>query len=304
LGALKIDFIASSKFLLALSPSLYSAFMAAPFREMIGRRMHPTNSDMLQQNNSIPVKLSEIKSLTSEVQGLESSAGNWDTAYVRFAGFAVAIAVIAFFLQFVAHKKGVRLREKQAKLLALTQQVTGLQIAEANDRASAANAIAGTANERAAEANRKAEEEHLARVKLEAEIAPRRLTPQQEVVIATSLRGLSQRQRGFVRVSSYALDAEGGVLAGQITEALLAGGINVLDGIAGDMPLGGIELGIRVYGKDANAVGEISRVLRNAGGLDPISNDEPSSPNAMSNSPFNDPRISVTVLVGVKPIKK
>jgi len=45
------------------------------------------------------------------------------------------------------------------------------------------------ANARAAEANRKAEEEHVARLKIETQLAPRRLTSFQEEVIIRSLEG-------------------------------------------------------------------------------------------------------------------
>jgi hypothetical protein len=73
----------------------------------------------------------------------------------------------------------------------------------------AAKAQAALANERAAEANKKAEEERLARLKLEARLAPRTLTGTQQIQITEKLKSFAGVQFEF---ASYQEDQEVGGL--------------------------------------------------------------------------------------------
>ena len=71
----------------------------------------------------------------------------------------------------------------------------------------AANIQAAQANERAAEANKKAEEERLARIKIEARIAPRTMTQAQQNEITDKLAHLP-KQTGIVRAAPSTPESE------------------------------------------------------------------------------------------------
>jgi hypothetical protein len=82
-----------------------------------------------------------------------------------------------------------------------------LQISQAKERAAAAE-------QHAAEANEKTEEEHTARLKLEAQLAPRRVSSEQEAMMKARLRGFKKYQitlfaiAGNPETSDFAADLE------------------------------------------------------------------------------------------------
>ncbi|MGB8481724.1 MAG: hypothetical protein WCE63_23215 [Acidobacteriaceae bacterium] len=158
------------------------------------------------------------------------------------------------------------------------------------------------ATQRAAEAQEAAERERLARTKLEAQIAPRRLTPAQELAIAEVCLPFRGKH---VNVVSYALDAEAAVLARQIITAFREGRLNVTDSTASIQPVGGFDLGIHVTGSDTALTASIRASLSLIGDLSVAAEDSPErgggfimgvgNPNAPAD---------VTVLIGVKPVQK
>jgi len=131
---------------------------------------------------------------------------------------------------------------------------------EANERISAnetetarAQNDASKANLRAAELANETEALKGANLKLEAQLAPRRLKPEQQQAIASALTKFAGRK---VRVKSYALDFEAAVLGQQIIDCLRAARIVVDDNRMSQGALGSIATGIRVTGDDK----ELARV--------------------------------------------
>jgi hypothetical protein len=164
-----------------------------------------------------------------------------------------------------------------------------------------ATAEAATATERAAAATRAAEAEKIERLKLEQEIAPRRLTAAQMQDIAKQCQIFKGHT---VSVVSYALDSEGAILAKQLISALSASGITVQDGTASSSPMGGFSIGIHVTGSDQALVGSLRRILAIAGNLlvAPANTERSGAQWEMRVGPTG-PAPDATVLVGVKPIK-
>ncbi|MGA9802146.1 MAG: hypothetical protein WBQ46_02740 [Terriglobales bacterium] len=163
-----------------------------------------------------------------------------------------------------------------------------------------ANKAAEIAKKEAAEANKTAEQERIERLKLEAQIAPRRLTIAQQREIAGACRRFSGRS---VSVVTYSLDAEGAVLGKQIIAALQAGGMKVGDQTASLMPLGGFSLGVHVSGSEQDLVIGLSEILKSLGHLvvaPPGS--QPQQAPSISTGPAPGAG-SATVLVGIKPVQ-
>ena len=75
------------------------------------------------------------------------------------------------------------------------------------------------AMETAGQANARAEEANLARIKLEALIAPRRLDSKEQAALAKRLRTYSGKK---IRIESYSVDVESEFLASQIRDALVS----------------------------------------------------------------------------------
>lgn len=88
--------------------------------------------------------------------------------------------------------------------------------------------VAAKANERAAKANATAENERIERLKLEAQVSPRRLTVDQEKEMGDSLKAFAGKTVG---VATYSQDVEAILLAVQIESALGKANILVHDRI-------------------------------------------------------------------------
>ena len=230
--------------------------------------------------------------------------------WLLIAAGLIAVAIAAF--SFLSSRKDndlIRAKDRQLQLDLKDKdtQIESVKEKAQNDKLdsdgkiAALQATAAIATQKAAEANKTAEDEKNERLKLEAQIAPRRLTPAQQQEIAMACRGFSGRK---VRVESYALDVEGGVLAKQIIAVLLAAKLNVDDGTASVMPLGGFSLAVHVNGDESDLVIGIASVLASVGKLDVAPPNSP-LPQAPTLSVGGNPAAAkaVTVLVGVRPIK-
>jgi hypothetical protein len=173
--------------------------------------------------------------------------------------------------------------------------------AQAQARVAAASAEAAKATERAAEATKAAEAEKIERLKLEAQIAPRRITSDQAREVTKScahLRNVS------VEITSYAMDAESTVLALQISRALQAAGMHVSNNISSMTVIGGFTTGIRVNGTNDFAATIVRLALKNEGGLtmEPSGRNQIPNPTGGMGSFRMGPPSEVTILVGIKPI--
>lgn len=156
------------------------------------------------------------------------------------------------------------------------------------------------ANARAAEANQKAEQERLERLRLEAVVAPRSLSLDQQRSIANAWKAFAGRK---VSLTTYALDAEGATLGKQIIACLREAGLNAEDRTASNMPLGGFALGVHVNGSDNELVSAIATALQSVGHL-AVEQHGPSLRNASiaSGDPSAGTDLTASILVGVKPI--
>jgi F0F1-type ATP synthase membrane subunit b/b' len=130
-----------------------------------------------------------------------------------------------------------------------------------------AKSQAAMASQKAAEAGLAAESERLARVKLEAQIAPRRLSAEQRGAVAAACKRFVGRT---IAIQSYSIDVEGRILGQQIADALREAGLVVRTNLAGLMPIGPFQTGIHIHGSsaDADLAMALMIVLKQQGGLD------------------------------------
>lgn len=150
------------------------------------------------------------------------------------------------------------------------------------------------ADARAAEAIEKAEKERHERSKLEAEIAPRAFSSYKLQAIAEQLKPFSGRK---VSVWTYSMDLEGGELATQIIEALVAANLEIDDRRRGTLSVGGVPIiGVEVFGPDTELVGAILSALS---GEPRVSVSNPGSVNRAY-----EPSARATIWVGIKPLPK
>jgi hypothetical protein len=176
------------------------------------------------------------------------------------------------------------------------------RIAAAKLAGDSALADAAHANEEARRLSVQAEELKAANLKLETEIAPRRLSDEQKKGISSALSGFAMRT---VRVTSYAQDLEAAVLSLQIVECLGAANIAVDDRRMTESPFGFISFGIFVFGDDPQFVNTIARSLASVGNLR-VAVGRPPAQGAMISSGPSDPTtpVAATVLVAAKPLAR
>jgi hypothetical protein len=182
----------------------------------------------------------------------------------------------------------IRLEEQRER----TAKVEGA-VAEAQAQARKFEAQIASSDARAEEAKRLAEQERLERVKLEAQVAPRRLNVAQQKAITESLKGFNGRT---VRLATYALDVDAGMLATQVKPALQQAGILVEDSISNVLPVGGFAVGIHIAGPAAeqDLVKALTESLMRNGKL--------TAYNRGTKQPAGGSMDKVTVLIGPKPL--
>lgn len=167
-----------------------------------------------------------------------------------------------------------------------------------------ANREIAHANERANLAAKAAEEERIERLRLEAEIAPRRLSRKQQEVIALAL---GRFRVCTVIVTSYAQDAESAVLAKQIIEALALAGLKPIDGTASLMQMGGFSMGIHVSGNNLQLKDAIKDSLSRVGQL-AVASESPMhqvpNPVGIVSGVTHATKIDASILVGIKPVTR
>lgn len=119
---------------------------------------------------------------------------------------------------------------------------------EAEGHALKFKAEIASSNARAEEAKQIAERERLERVKLEANVAPRRLNQEQQSSIMKSLRRFKGRS---VTVVTYSMDVEAAVVATQLMAVLTQAGIAVENRLANLFQTGAFYSGIHLSGPAA-----------------------------------------------------
>ena len=139
--------------------------------------------------------MESIDSLTSVVQKMEASFSFWHD----WSNWLIVITIIAgaclYFFQYKANETAILLGKAKDKLseesIAQVKAEADKQIALLNADAVKAKSEIAKAQAQAAQANEKAESERLARVQLEARLADRKLTTEQQARLIASLRPFS-----------------------------------------------------------------------------------------------------------------
>jgi hypothetical protein len=220
------------------------------------------------------------------IDGLSSLIrnANWGIALSVFFSFLFTVVVI------VADKKREGLTRQEE--LSKQKEIAGI------------NKLAGDANERAGELEKEAAELKAANLRLEAAMAPRRLSQRQEKVLST----LTKFSGRTVGVKSYSSDTEGLILATQIIDGLKQSKLLIEDNRLTMMPAGSVSFGVSVDGPDKELVNELKQVLSMDGSLTATSSI--SSPNRAGFSvgvSFGEVRNvtapAATITIGAKPIK-
>ena len=196
----------------------------------------------------IPEAISELK---------EGKEGRWKPICTIIGAVLITIGVGGeLVVQFKASAEGTDLRKANDAIS------VGLKTAasEAIERAGKAVERASKADERAA-ANEKeaatlrklAAEESLARVKIEKQLAPRTLSEADRETIGKQLHSFASHFSGRkVTISSYSGDAEGIVFSLEIMDILTRAGIDVDPVIGRLIPVGLVNLGVKVTGPIAD----------------------------------------------------
>ncbi len=208
-----------------------------------------------------------------------------------------------------------RLRTKNGELIQILEGATSAalvnalsfesQIAAAKAQQKTAEGKIAVAYGEAEKARQLAEADKLEREKLEALIAPRSLSLEQQRKIAAALKQPFLAPRvllvRIVSVVTYGLDAEAMVLGTQIASVLHSAGIVTIDNRGKRIPLGRFELGIHIRGPETQRefMSNLGNALENIGKLKVFINDP--LPDGWKMGSENEPPDTVSILVAVKP---
>jgi hypothetical protein len=173
----------------------------------------------------------------------------WNTV-LQFA--SAALLGLTFAVGAGAIWTGYVLGKRQEGRIAATEHGT----AEANRKAAEASERAGKLEKEAAILT----EQNL---KLEAAIAPRRLSERQGKALAS----MNAFAGHTVAIKSYSSDSEGLILATQIVDALTRSGIHLQDNRLTMQPAGSVSFGVSVDGTDKILVEELKKILAMDGDL-------------------------------------
>jgi hypothetical protein len=207
----------------------------------------------------------EVDAAITALEATGRSIDNW----VLICAVGVAISLGAEVVFSVAHwlneKKLIPVRAEQVRLHTLELAGLSNSTAEAKKEtarlsveAETAKSEIAAANKKASEAQERTETERLLRIKLEQQVAPRRFGPENLKEASRKLAGLAGQP---AHVTSYSLDLESGLFAGQIIECLKNAGLVVTDNRSSILPMGGFSIGVHISGSDKKAVEEIALVL-------------------------------------------
>jgi hypothetical protein len=219
-----------------------------------------------------------------------SRLNTWVLAGAAVFGFLAAGFVVASWFT------GTKLAALQDRELARYKKDADVRIANADENAAKANERAGNLEKEAAELTSK-------NLQLEAAIAPRRLSEEQEKALA-SLSAFANRP---VEIKSYSGDTESLILATQIATELAKSKINILDNRLTMQPAGSVSFGVSVEGPDKELVQELKKILSMDGSLMAASSF--SLPNRGFSAQVSFGMITrstpsaATITVGVKPIR-
>jgi len=227
----------------------------------------------------------------------------WKPVCVIFGAILITIGVAGeLAVQFLASAKETQLRQaNDAVFVGLNAEA-----AKARKDVETAEARIAEARRAAAEAQSSAEAERLERMRLQAIVAPRSLSLDEQRQIAEVCRRFAGHR---AIVSSYGLDGEGAAIGGQLIALLrlALGNDNVLDSRASSVVTGGFQFGIHLRGPDSERdfIRALSDSLSSLGRLHTFINQPiPAIGSGMrgggqtfpAGTPF------VDIMVGIKPV--
>lgn len=230
----------------------------------------------------------------------------WSLAVAAIAALGVLVSTrVVILLQRDALRESAQDFEKY-------KVEAAVQIAEAGKEAALANAEIEKAKERTAtlekgnlELQTNLEKERSERLKLEAAIAPRTMTPDQRSALVTAWRRFARHR---VSVTSYSMDAESALLGQQIASALRDAGLVVVEALTSVVPIGGLTSGIHVTATDVAdrelAHGLAQGIGNNTSLVVTYNPANPEGSAAMILGGKGGPPAGVTILIGPKPIAR
>jgi hypothetical protein len=210
--------------------------------------------------NSSEAINSEIRSITSQTHDLGRDVDAWNMGMLWALIFAALAAVTVVVTTRMVIVKSGQLGEKQTLLAAAKDRQLQLDLAEKRGQiealrveADTAQAGIATAHAEAAKANLLAEQEKLARVELKKQVAPRTLSLSERQELGAKLQKFAKNLSGRkVAVSSYSGDAEGIVFSLEVVDVLTRAGIEIDPVIGRLIPVGMVDLGVKVTGPTAD----------------------------------------------------
>jgi len=118
---------------------------------------------------------------------------------------------------------------------------------------------------------RQAEADRLERVKLEAVVSPRKLTPEEQMAVVARLSTFAGQK---VVLTSWATDGEAWSVGQYIGGCLEAAGLIVIDERGKFASIGGYRMGVKVGGTSAALVAELMTAFKDDGNLRLVSEDK------------------------------
>jgi hypothetical protein len=176
-----------------------------------------------------------------------------------------------------------------AELISKQEMDAGVTIASLGKDAAASS-------ERARSLEKEAEDLRSKNLALEAQVAPRRMD-QQCKDFPPSIKSFSGE---VVRVDSYILDIDGGILGAQIVGCLNSLGIKADMGLSSIVPTGWFGVGVSVSGRNEPLVSAIREALVRAN-IRLVDGTGLFAGNQISPHPWAIPNPAATVVVGIKP---
>ena len=197
-----------------------------------------------ERSKSMGSHVSNIQTLNRERDVLTRSIHRWNRGYQLAMLLLVIGAVASFMTQRATIIKTERLDSVDDQIFREKDALATLQNQEFADSL--------------ADKELKIQELKADNLKLEAAIAPRRLSEQQK----TALSSLAVFANRIVEVKSYATDTEGLLLATEIAVAVNKSHISIIDNRLTMVPSGSIDFGVAISGSNTELVKALREILR------------------------------------------
>ena len=251
---------------------------------------------------------------TPHIESLKSAL-NFYTSWAGYCTFTVFVGLIfEYAILFFSERKRLTPKEVVLTVIAAIMIAGGVggEYCFGSKASNVAATLEGVSEQRIADSNREAKqaEDDAEKVKaenlqLEAQIAPRRVTAEQQEKILGNLEAFKAEFSGKrIKVVSYILDTEALVFSEQITHILRSSGMTVDDDAMSITPVATLVFGIQVFGSDSELAKKIADAIGSSGSPIAVSfvNSDPTA--GAMRFEYGAPPPSATVLVGIKPPDK